>query len=317
MTSTTARVLTKPAKSRPSLSSIHRQETRLAILLVTPALVGIIGLAILPILRTIWISLHTLKLNEPGLGQPFVGLQNYVDLVTDQEHRLTGALVNTINFTVFSVALELVLGVAIALLIHRAFIGRGVVRASVLVPWAIPTSVSALMWKFIFDDRLGLFNALLAKFGIVGSQTWLGDPHTAMGAMIATDVWKTTPFMALLLLAGLQVIPEELYEAARVDGAGPWTSFWRITLPLLKPALLVALVFRTLDAFRVFDLIFVMTGGGPGNSTETLTLYGYKTLMRYLDFGHGSAITVIVFLCVLAITYFYTKVLGANLSREV
>jgi len=294
------------------------REYRLALALMAPALLAILGVAFFPILRTMWISLHTRVLNEPGLGQPFVGLQNYVDLVVGSDGRLLASLANTLKFTVSSVSLELVLGLLIALLIHREFTGRGLVRASVLVPWAIPTAISSLMWRFIFDDRLGLLNDILARIGLIdGYQAWLGNPKTAMAAIVATDVWKTTPFMALLLLAGLQVIPWDLYEAARVDGAGAWTSFWRITLPLLKPAMLVALVFRTLDAFRAFDIVFVMTGGGPANSTETITVYGYKTLMRYLDFGHGSAIAVIIFLCVLSISFLYIKLLGANLSKEV
>jgi ABC-type sugar transport system permease subunit len=297
---------------------VLKTERRLAYLLLAPAMIAILGLALLPILRTVWISLTTLKLNEPGLGQPFVGLQNYVDLLQDSEGRLLASLANTLNFTVISVSLELVLGVLIALLIHREFVGRGMVRAAVLVPWAIPTAISSLMWRFIFDDRLGLMNDIFTKLGIINSyQAWLGNPKTAMAALITTDVWKTTPFMALLLLAGLAVIPAELYEAARVDGAGAWTTFWRITLPLLKPAMLVALVFRTLDAVRIFDLVFVMTGGGPANSTETITVFAYKTLMRYLDFGHGSALAILIFLCVMLISFIYIKVLGADMSKEV
>lgn len=300
--------------SRPNETA--RREARFAWLLLTPAVIAFAAVALVPILRTVWISMVSLKLNEPG-SQPFVGLQNYVDLFADPEGRLIDGLLNTLTFSVWSVGIELVLGMAIALLLHRTFWGRGAVRASVLIPWAIPTAISGLMWKFMFDDRLGLMNELLTRVGLIDNyRAWLGDPGTAMGAIIAADVWKMTPFVALLLLAGLQVIPSEMYEAARVDGAGPWTSFWRITLPMLKPSILVVLVFRTIDSFRAFDIVFVMTGGGPGNSTETAAVYAYKMMMRYLDFGHGSAIAVILFLCVLAINFFYVKVLGANLGRE-
>ncbi|MGE5672431.1 MAG: carbohydrate ABC transporter permease [Mycobacterium leprae] len=305
------------ALSAKKSSDNRRQEARLGLLLVAPALLAIATMALFPILRTIWISLHTQKLTEPGLGTPFVGLQNYMDLFQDADHRLWPALWHTIQFTAGSVGLELVMGLLIALLINREFKARGIVRASVLIPWAIPTVVSSLMWRFMFDDQVGLLNDIMVRLHLISQyKAWLGYPSTAMLALIITDVWKTTPFMALLLTAGLQVIPGDVYEAADVDGANAWTSFWRITLPLLKPTMLVALVFRTLDAFRVFDVVFIMTSGGPANSTETITVYAYKTLMRYMDFGHGSALATIIFLCVLLISYIYIRVLGANVGRE-
>ncbi|MFZ5823547.1 MAG: carbohydrate ABC transporter permease [Bacillota bacterium] len=298
--------------SRPNESA--RKEARFAWILLTPALIAFMVVAFVPILRTIWLSLHDYRLNRPG-QETFVGLRNYIDLFTNPEGHLLNGLWATVRFTVASVGIELVLGIAIALLLHRAFWGRGAVRASVLIPWAIPTAISGLMWKFMFDDRLGLFNALLLRVGLIDSyQAWLGDPTTAWMAIVAADVWKMTPFVALLLLAGLQVIPADIYEAARVDGASAWTTFRRITLPLLKPSILVVLVFRTMDSFRAFDIIFVMTGGASG--TETAAVYAYKTMMRYLDFGNGSAISIILFICVLAINFFYVKILGANLGKE-
>ncbi len=208
-------------------------------------------------------------------------------------------------------------GFAIAILINRSFTGRGIVRAAVLVPWAIPTVVSAMMWKFMFNDQLGIVNDLLVKAGILDHYiAWLGSKGTALWAIIITDVWKTTPFMALLILAGLQVIPADIYEAAKVDGATRFQQLVRITMPLVKPAVMVALLFRTLDAFRVFDVVFVMTGGGPANSTETLSMYAQTTLMRYLDFGKGSALAVITFLCVMFISFFYIRFLGVNTDKR-
>jgi len=245
----------------------------------------------------------------------FVGLKHYKDNFSDP--RLWKALWNTTFFTVVSVAVELVLGLAIALLINKAFFGRGLVRATILVPWAIPTAVSALMWKFLYDGQ----NGIVAKyFETVGLVDRMGDLLTteagAMFAVIFADVWKTTPYMALLLLAGLQTIPSSLYEAASIDGATKWQQFVKVTLPLLKSSILVALLFRTLDAFRVFDLIFVLTGGGPANSTETISILAYKVMFSQTNFGSGSALAVIVFICVAIISMIYIKWLGKDLLSD-
>jgi multiple sugar transport system permease protein len=245
----------------------------------------------------------------------FIGLKHYKDSFTDE--RLWKALWNTTVFTVISVAVELVLGLAIALLINKAFFGRGLVRATILIPWAIPTAVSALMWKFLYDGQNGIVAKYFADIGLVDK---MGDLLTteggAMFAVIFADVWKTTPYMALLLLAGLQTIPSSLYEAASIDGATKWQQFMKITLPLLKSSILVALLFRTLDAFRVFDLIFVLTGGGPANSTETISILAYKVMFSQTNFGEGSALAVIVFICVAIISTIYIKLLGADLISD-
>ncbi|MGJ3205613.1 MULTISPECIES: carbohydrate ABC transporter permease [Geobacillus thermoleovorans group] len=245
----------------------------------------------------------------------FVGLKHYKDSFSDM--RLWKALWNTTFFTVVSVAIELVLGLGIALLINKAFFGRGLVRATILIPWAIPTAVSALMWKFLYDGQ----NGIVAKyFETVGLVDRMGDLLTteagAMFAVIFADVWKTTPYMALLLLAGLQTIPSSLYEAASIDGATKWQQFTQITLPLLKSSILVALLFRTLDAFRVFDLIYVLTGGGPANSTETISILAYKVMFSQTNFGAGSALAVVVFLCVAIISMIYIKWLGKDLLSD-
>ncbi|EPR29304.1 MULTISPECIES: carbohydrate ABC transporter permease [Geobacillus] len=245
----------------------------------------------------------------------FVGLKHYKDSFSDM--RLWKALWNTTFFTVVSVAIELVLGLGIALLINKAFFGRGVVRATILIPWAIPTAVSALMWKFLYDGQNGIVAHYFETIGLVDR---MGDLLTteagAMFAVIFADVWKTTPYMALLLLAGLQTIPSSLYEAASIDGATKWQQFTQITLPLLKSSILVALLFRTLDAFRVFDLIYVLTGGGPANSTETISILAYKVMFSQTNFGAGSALAVVVFLCVAIISMIYIKWLGKDLLSD-
>jgi len=221
----------------------------------------------------------------------FGGLEPLVRLAGDG--RFHGALTNTLVFAGTSVALELVLGVIVALALHRAFPGRGLVRAAVVLPWALPTAVMALAWAWIMNDAFGVANDLLLRIGVIDAPVaWLAGPRTAMAALVLADVWKTTPFVALLALAGLQAIPEELDEAARVDGLGPLRILVRITLPLLAPVLLVAGVFRFVQAFGAFDLVYVMTGGGPGGSTETVSLYAYQAYFRYLDFGYGSTLAL-------------------------
>jgi multiple sugar transport system permease protein len=210
-----------------------------------------------------------------------------------QDSRWWSALSNTLVFTISSVALELVLGVTFALFLDREFRGRGAVRAIVLVPWALPTAVMALAWAWIFNDSFGITNDLLQRAGLIASPVaWLGDPPTAMAAMILADVWKTTPFVAVIVLAGLQGIPGDVLEAARVDGLGAAARLRRVVLPLALPAMAVAAAFRALQAYGTFDLAYAMTGGGPGGATETISLYAFRCDFRYLDFGYGSAIAV-------------------------
>ncbi|HZG15915.1 MAG TPA: sugar ABC transporter permease [Candidatus Bathyarchaeia archaeon] len=245
----------------------------------------------------------------------YVGFAYYKQYLMDG--RLWAALSNTFVFTVISVSLELVLGLWIAMLINRQFVGRGLIRAAVLVPWAVPTVISALMWKFLYDGQNGIVAFLFERIGLLDDMgTLLTTKGGAMFSVILADVWKTTPFMALLLFAGLQTIPQSLYEAAEVDGASKTQQFFRITLPLLKSSILVALLFRTLDAFRVFDLIYALTGGGPANSTETISVFAYKTMFAQMSFGEGSALAIIVFICVALISIGYIKILGADLIGE-
>jgi len=281
--------------------------------MVLPAVGTILLIALFPLAWTVWESLHLHDLRMPWLGRPFIGLDNYIEALGDERFR--EALVHTLAFTVASVTLELTLGCVLALAMNRTFRGRGLVRAAILVPWAIPTVVAALIWRFMFDGDSGIVNAALASLG-VDPPVWFVDRLAAWVPVVLGDVWKETPFVALLLLAGLQGIDASLYEAARIDGASAWRQFRHITLPLLKPALLVALIFRTRDAFRVFDLVYVMTGGGPGTATEPIALYTFTSLLQNLRFGYGSALSVLVFLVAFLLALGYIRVVGADLTGE-
>ena len=270
-------------------------------LFVIPALILLSLVTIYPIIYVFYLSLHR-RLLIFNISK-FVWFENYLFLLND--NRFWNAFKNTIYFTVVSVSLELLIGLFVAVLLNRAFRLKGLMRAVILIPWAIPTVVSARMWEWMYNTDFGILNYVL------GSEiNWLGSPFWAMNAAIFMDVWKTTPFVAILLIAGLQVIPQELYQAARIDGAGGWAIFRRITLPLLKPVILIVLIFRTLDAFRVFDAVYVLTGGGPANTTETLSIYAYKVLFQTLQFGYGSTLSVVVFLCTGIISIFYIRILS-------
>jgi ABC-type sugar transport system permease subunit len=295
-------------------AAVDPRQHRLAWRLVIPALLPVALVGIFPLVWTIRESLHVHDLRMPWRGEPFVGLDNFREALTDP--RFWSALLHTTIFTVGSVVPELILGTVVALALNRAFRGRGLVRALVLVPWAIPTVVTALIWRFLFDGSAGIANVALVQAGVLRHPlVWFVNAGAAWLPIILADVWKTTPFVALLLLAGLQNIDPALYEAARVDGAGSWNRFRHVTLPLLKPALLVALIFRTLDAFRVFDLIYVMTGGGPGTATEPVALYTFSSLLQNLRFGYGSALSVLVFLLTFGLALIYVRLLGAGLTR--
>lgn len=270
--------------------------------------------AFYPILHSAYLSLHNIILGLASHGKPYVGLENYRKLIHDQV--AVRSLFNTFVFVFSSTSLELIFGMVIALLIHKKFRGRGVVRAAILIPWAIPTVVASQMWRFILNDQYGFLNLALFGKEVASYKAWLANPSFALLAIIIADVWKTSSFSALLLLAGLQTIPDDLYEAARIDGASSWQQFWRITLPLLKPAILIAILFRTMDAFRVFDLVFVMTQGGPADATNVLQFYGYKKIFAEGFLGYGSTISVLVFLTVLAISLLYIKVIGSRLFQE-
>jgi multiple sugar transport system permease protein len=275
-----------------------------ALLLLAPAAFLLVAVTALPMVYVVWLSLQA---RSPFRAAAFAGLDNYLRLAADT--RFWNALWNTVYFTAASVTLEIGLGLLIALAVARAGRFRPLVYGAILVPWAIPTVVSARMWEWMYNPEIGVLNQLLgARFN------WLGDPDWALHAAIAMDVWKSTPFVALLLLAGLQTIPRDLYRAAAVDGASAWMAFRRVTLPLLVPVILVAVVFRTIDALRVFDAIYVLTGGGPANGTETLSIYAYKVLFQTLDFGYGSALAVAVLALTAIATLVYARLLRAGVE---
>jgi trehalose/maltose transport system permease protein len=299
--------LARPARawSAPE-STFSKRRERLAWLLVLPSLVVVALVAVYPLFETFRLSFTKTRLASAREPRN-VGFENYINLL--QEDAFRASLWHTVVFTVSSVALETVLGLAIALVIHSNFRGRGGVRTAMLVPWAIPTVVSATMWQWMYHDVFGVVNDLLVyRLHILDAKgAWLASPATALPAIIAVDVWKTTPFMALLLLAGLQIIPTDVYEAATVDGATKVQQFFQITLPLLKPALLVALIFRTLDAFRVFDVIYVMKQFAP--ETMTVAVYARQQLIDLARLGRGSAAAVIIFFCIFVFVILYTRLI--------
>ncbi len=257
------------------------------LLFLLPMLAVMAGVALVPLGRVLVYSFQEVDLS--GVGGTWIGLEHYRALLQDPD--FLAALRNTAVFTVVSVGLELLVGLPIALLLARRVPGMGWVRVAVLIPWAIPTVVSAQMWRWMLHDIYGVVNQIGVAIGLFPHKVaWLAQPGTAMAAVIAVDVWKTTPFVVLMLLAGLHTIDRELYEAAALDGASSWQRFRWITLPLLMPYMGVTLVFRTLDALRVFDVIYVMTGGG--NSTETLAIYARRVLIDFQDLGYGSAVSM-------------------------
>lgn len=290
---------------------LAREERRLGWALVAPALGVVLLVALVPLAWTAWESLHRHDLRMPWLGRSFVGLDNYQELL--RTPRFWWSLAHTAFFAAASVTLELLLGLALALAMQRAGRGRILIRAAVLVPWALPTVVAALLWRFLFQSDAGVVNAILMAVGAVDRPVvWLAGAATSWVPVILADVWKTTPFVALLLLAGLQGIDPALYEAAAIDGAGRWRTLTRVTLPLLRPAILVALVFRTLDAIRVFDLVYVLTGGGPGTATEPVALYTFSVLLQNLRFGYGAALSVTIFAVAFVLAMVYVRLLGRD-----
>ena len=288
------------------MSRRARAEQRLAWLLCAPAVLAMLAVTVYPMLYALWLSLFRYDLRFPDQRQ-FIGLDNYLSVLSSPVW--WQALANTLLITVGSVSLELLLGFGFALVMHSTLVGRRTVRTALLVPYGIITVVAALSWRFAFDPTTGFVNGLL---GLEGA--WLAERGTAFVVIILTEIWKTTPFMALLLLAGLTLVPGDLLRAARVDGASALQRFFRITLPLMRPVILVALLFRTLDAFRIFDTVFVQTRGAQ--DTGTVSLVGYNTLITRLNLGLGSAVSVLIFLCVLLFAALYIRGFGIDLSRR-
>ncbi len=297
-----------------NLQTLRSRQQRTAWILLTPALLLLLFVFAYPIARAFWLSVFTRNLGTE-LQFVFSGLDNYVRMIGDG--RFWQSLWTTTVFTTASVISELLLGLGIALVLNQAFFGRGVVRTIAILPWALPTALIGLAWAWIFNDQFGIANDILQRLGLIDTGiNWLGDPTLAMIAVIFADIWKTTPFISILLLAGLQSISQDLYEAHSVDGASPWQNFYKITLPLLLPQVLIAVLFRFAQAFGIFDLIAVMTGGGPGGATEVVSLYIYSTVMRYLDFGYGAALVVVTFLILVAAVAIASFLLNKSRARS-
>ena len=290
-----------PTGRRRRTTKLKRRQTRLAWLLLVPSLAVVAFVAIYPLGKTVYQSFT----NQEFLAlEPtkWVGLHNYRELWHDTVFR--HAVWKTVEFTLITVGFEFALGLAIALVVNSSFKGRGVMRAVMLVPWAIPTVVAAQMWKWMLDDTFGVVNDAGTRLHILShSHAWISDPSTALAAVCAVDIWKTTPFVALLLLAGLQVIPGDLYEAAEVDGASQLQQFWKITLPLLAPAILVTLIFRTLDALRVFDVFYVFFGNRLG--TQSMAIYAQATIVSDGYVGYGAAVSMAIFLVIALFVVIY------------
>jgi ABC-type sugar transport system permease subunit len=297
------------------VTAIEREERRLARWLVAPALGFILLGSLVPIAATGWEALHGHDLRLPWLGRPFVGFANFVEAA--QDPRYGAALLHTVTFALITVPVELALGLALAVMMHTAVRGRALIRLAALLPWAIPTVVAALIWRFMFDAQGGIVTGPLRALDVVGeSFDWFAQPLAAWTPIGAADVWKTTPFVAILLLAGLQTVDPALHEAAQMDGAGPVRRFITITVPLLRPALVVAAAFRLLDAMRLFDVAYVVTGGGPGTATEPLSLYAFIVLMQRLRFGYGAALSLTVFLLTFVFALIWVRALGRSLIGE-
>ncbi|OBK78130.1 sugar ABC transporter permease [Mycobacterium sp. 1164985.4] len=278
-----------------------RSERRLAFLLIAPAVLLMLAVTAYPIGYAVWLSLQRNNMAAPQ-DTEFVGLSNYVTILTDQ-YWWTAFFV-TLGITVVSVAIEFVLGMALALVMHRTIFGKGVVRTAVLIPYGIVTVAASYSWYYAWTPGTGYLANLLPE----GSAP-LTEQLPSLAIVVLAEVWKTTPFMALLLLAGLALVPQDLLNAAQVDGAGAWKRLIKVILPLIKPAILVALLFRTLDAFRIFDNIYVLTGGA--NNTGSVSILGYDNLFKAFNVGLGSAISVLIFLCVAIIAFIYIKIFGA------
>jgi trehalose/maltose transport system permease protein len=292
---------------------LQRRQTRLGWVFLLPALVAVSFVALYPLGKTIYQSFTDQEFLQGIQPTKWVGLANYRDLWHDDIFR--HAVWVTIKFTLITVSFEFVLGMIIALVVNSSFRGRGAMRAVMLVPWAIPTVIAAKMWQWMLNDVYGVVNDAGVRLHLLShSHAWISEPATALASVSAVDIWKTTPFVALLLLAGLQVIPRDLYEAAAVDGANAFHQFWRITLPLLRPAILVTLIFRTLDALRVFDIFYVFFGDRP--DTQTMAIYDQSTIVGDGSVGYGSAISVAIFLIIAVFVVIYVTAMRVGGEQQ-
>ncbi len=315
--------LKAPARAKAAASDLKADRVRSAWMFLAPTLFILAVVAGWPLFRTIYFSFTDASLTRLGDAK-FVGFSNYLSWITLKSGRTVykglladpawwGAVWNTMKFTVLSVIIETALGLVVALVLNAQFAGRGIVRAAILIPWAIPTIVSAKMWAWMLNDQFGILNDLFMALGLISQKiAWTANPDTAMIAVLIVDVWKTTPFMALLILAGLQMVPGDIYEAAKIDGINPIKVFWRLTLPLIRPAIMVAVIFRMLDAMRIFDLIYVLT---PNNAqTKTMSVMARENLFDFDKFAYGATASTVLFLLIATVTVLYMWLGRVNLG---
>jgi trehalose/maltose transport system permease protein len=317
--------ISKPAIGRESGLSLQQQRQKAAFWFLAPMVFALFCVAAWPLMRTIWFSLTDTSLNNLYAGK-FIGFDNYlrVQTLTNGTVRYRGTLVdpawwnavwNTVRFSFVSVTCETILGLVVALVLNAEFKGRGFVRAAILIPWAIPTIVSAKMWSWMLNDQYGIINDMMLSVGLISEKVaWTANTDTAMFAVLIVDIWKTTPFMALLCLAGLQMVPRDIYEAAKIDGIHPVKVFFKITLPLIRPALMVAVIFRMLDALRIFDLIYVLTPNSA--ATKTMSVISRENLFDFDKFAYGSAQSTLLFAILAVFVSLYIWLGKVDLSGE-
>lgn len=287
---------------------------KMGYIFLIPSLILILILVIYPVFETIRLSFFHYRIQTLMLGEKFIGIQNFTKLFSDEQ--FFNSLKFTLIFTITAVSLETIIGMLFALIMNQKIPGQGLIRTAVLIPWAIPTIISGLMWKFMYSEQYGVINYILNLLKIIeGGLPWLSDAGLAVLATIIADVWKTTPYMSLLILSGLQTIPPQMYEAASIDGASKPQLFWYITIPLIKPVLSVAILFRTLATFRIYALIAVLTSGGPANATQSLSLYTIKTYFNFGNLGYGAALATVTFVISLLISMVFLDALKSKVER--
>lgn len=302
--------------SPKKLTAGERGDRRFAVIAASPAVLTTAALFIYPLLYAVWLSLYQMNDKMPGSTQ-FVGLWNYAQLATDPNFR--AALLRTLIFSLFTVFGGVALAVGIARLLQNPFRGRNLARVLLLVPWAVPPVVNGIMWKLVFDGSYGVANAMLQSIGLIDAPIqWLADPQLTMGVLILSEVWKLTPFLALMTIASMQAIPANIYRAASIDGAGAWDQFWRVTLPNLRGTLMFLLIVQSMWSIKVFDTIYVLTGGsgGPAEATTTINFQAYLTTFSYLDRGYGAATSISIMGIVIAVTIFWILVLGRRKEKH-
>ncbi|WP_133514313.1 carbohydrate ABC transporter permease [Halanaerobium saccharolyticum] len=290
-----------------------KAKDKMGYLFIIPSLILIFALILYPVFNTLYLSFFNYRVQTMALGKTFVGLRNFIKIFNDET--FFKSLKFTLLFTVVAVSMETIIGMIFANIMNRKLPGQGIIRTSVLIPWAIPTIISGLMWKFMYSQQYGIINHIFLKLQFIKEAIpWLSDSFVAVIAVIIADVWKTTPYMSLLILSGLQTIPIQLYEAAAIDGANRKDIFLKITLPLIKPVLSVAILFRVLATFRIYDLIAVLTSGGPANATQSLSLYTIKTYFDFGNIGYGAALATVTFIISLLISLLFLDSLKSKLE---